>query len=156
MSIKTKYCVACNKKQNLITMMFKDRIAAFETNDGKIVCGECAQRVFENNLKKVKDSSRSSWWLRNHSSIEFLHYYNKGVTLSIDKKGNVTGEELFCPFCGSEDVTPLSKHREGFSAGKAVAGAVLAGGVGALVGFAGESSSKVDWLCNDCHKAFTK
>ena len=97
MSIKTKYCVACNKKQNLITMMFKDRIAAFETNDGKIVCGECAQRVFENNLKKVKDSSRSSWWLRNHSSIEFLHYYNKGATLSIDKKATSLAKSSSAP-----------------------------------------------------------
>lgn len=154
MNFKSKECMGCGKRLNFFTSA---KEVYYENKDKEVICRECANKVFpDNKTKKLFLNNSVSWWLRNHSSIEFLHYYNKGATLSIDRKGNVTGEELFCPFCGSEDVAPLSKHREGFSAGKAVAGAVLAGGVGALAGFAGESSSKVDWLCNDCHKAFTK
>ena len=150
----TSNCIGCGKKLSVLSGM---REVYFSTKDKKDVCRDCANKVFiENQSKKMLQNSRVLTWFNIRNSIEFLHYYNKGATLSIDKKGNVTGEELFCPFCGSEDVAPLSKHRGGFSAGKAVAGAVLAGGVGALAGFAGESSSKVDWLCNDCHKAFTK
>ena len=154
MNLRSKECLGCGRKLNFFTI-FKE--VYYENKDKDVICRECANAVFpDNKTRKTLHNNKVINWFQAHNSIEFLHYYNKGATLSIDRKGNVTGEELFCPFCGSEDVTPLSKHREGFSAGKAVAGAVLAGGVGALAGFAGESSSKVDWLCNDCHKAFTK
>ena len=48
-----------------------------------------------------------------------------------------------CPKCGSEDVTAMKK---GFSGGKAVAGAVLTGGVGLLAGLHGSGKIKVACL----------
>ena len=41
-------------------------------------------------------------------------------------------DKLYCPFCGSSQLTA---NKKGFGAGKAVAGAVLTGGVGLLAGF---------------------
>jgi hypothetical protein len=57
-------------------------------------------------------------------------------------------EEIRCPNCGSKQVT-AQKH--GFSAGKAVAGAVLTGGIGVLAGLHG--SNDIDVTCLSCgHK----
>jgi hypothetical protein len=50
-----------------------------------------------------------------------------------------------CPRCGS---TSISANKEGFSVGKAVAGGVVAGGVGLLGGFIG--SKKVRVTCLNC------
>ncbi|WP_077922950.1 hypothetical protein [Spirosoma sp. 209] len=53
-----------------------------------------------------------------------------------------------CPKCSSDQITA---QKRGFSGGKAVAGAVLTGGVGALAGFHG--SDKLDIYCLSCgHK----
>ena len=149
-------CIGCGKKEKYFSkQLFPDY--RFFTNESHLVCLDCAKKVFpESNIHRSRGDKKVSNWISHHNDVEFLHYLKKGTVLQTGDKWEVYGEELFCPFCGSEDVTPLSKHREGFSAGKAVAGAVLAGGVGALAGFAGESSSKVDWLCNECHKAFVK
>ena len=38
-------------------------------------------------------------------------------------------DKLYCPFCGSSQLTA---NKKGFRAGKAVAGAVLTGGVGLI------------------------
>ena len=54
-----------------------------------------------------------------------------------------------CPKCGSTNFTPLGRNRKGFSVGKMVSGAALAGGVGALAGFIGKKG-KLEFVCNDC------
>jgi len=59
------------------------------------------------------------------------------------------GLKIVCPKCGSDQIT-ANKH--GFSAGKAVAGAVLTGGIGLLAGMHG--SKKVDITCLACGKTF--
>lgn len=51
-----------------------------------------------------------------------------------EKKQNI----ITCPNCKSKDVTFLQQDKKAFSVGKAVGGAVLTGGVGALAGFAGK------------------
>ncbi|MCW3789477.1 zinc-ribbon domain-containing protein [Plebeiibacterium sediminum] len=56
---------------------------------------------------------------------------------------------LKCPKCKS---TRLTDNKKGFSAGKAVAGAVLAGGVGILAGAIG--SNKVQITCLNCGHKF--
>lgn len=64
-------------------------------------------------------------------------------------------EKMKCPRCGSKNIQLAGKHRKGFSVGKAVGGAALTGGIGALVGFAGKQTQKSDWVCLDCGKSFT-
>lgn len=57
------------------------------------------------------------------------------------------GEKLYCPNCGS---TQLTANKKGFSAGKAFGGAILTGGIGLLAGFHG--SGKVKVTCLKCGK----
>lgn len=61
-------------------------------------------------------------------------------------------DEMKCPKCKS---TYLDINKKGFGAGKALAGAVLTGGVGLLAGFIG--SKKIKATCLKCgHKFDTK
>lgn len=59
-----------------------------------------------------------------------------------------------CPNCGSKNIQALGIHKKGFSTGKAVGGAILTGGVGALAGFAGKKTNKTDFVCNECGRRF--
>ncbi|MBE9387878.1 hypothetical protein [Vagococcus salmoninarum] len=61
---------------------------------------------------------------------------------------------ISCPECKSINVDFMGNDRKGFSAGKAVAGTVLTGGVGALAGFAGKKGDD-QWHCKDCGQTFT-
>lgn len=58
-------------------------------------------------------------------------------------------DEIKCPKCGS---TQLSANKKGFGVEKAIAGAVLTGGVGLLAGTIG--SSKVKITCLKCGHTF--
>ena len=66
-----------------------------------------------------------------------------------EKKQNI----ITCPNCNSKDVTFLQQDKKAFSVGKAVGGAVLTGGVGALAGFAGKKGNK-QWHCKNCGNFF--
>ena len=59
-----------------------------------------------------------------------------------------------CPNCGSTDTTPLGRDKKGFSVGKMVGGAVLAGGVGSLAGFIGKKG-KYQFACGNCGAIFS-
>ena len=72
-----------------------------------------------------------------------------------DFKAYAQKNKFKCPNCGSNNIQALGIHKKGFSAGKAVGGAVLVGGVGALAGFAGKKTKKTDFVCNECGKRFT-
>lgn len=52
-----------------------------------------------------------------------------------------------CRFCGSQSIQPDTEHKN-FSTGKAVAGAVLVGPIGAVGGFAGKA--KKGYRCAEC------
>jgi DNA-directed RNA polymerase subunit RPC12/RpoP len=58
-------------------------------------------------------------------------------------------EVIRCPKCNSEMV---EIYRKGFGAGKALAGAVITGGIGLLAGFIG--SNKAIAVCLACGKKF--
>lgn len=58
-------------------------------------------------------------------------------------------EEIRCPNCNSNQLTA---NQKGFSAGKAIGGALLTGGVGLLAGFIG--SKKVLITCLKCGRNF--
>ena len=66
-----------------------------------------------------------------------------------EKKQNI----ITCPNCNSKDVSFLQQDKKAFSVGKAAAGAVLTGGVGALAGFAGKKGNK-QWHCQNCGNMF--
>lgn len=66
-----------------------------------------------------------------------------------EKKQNI----ITCPNCNSKDVSFLQQDKKAFSVGKAVGGAVLIGGVGALAGFAGKKGNK-QWHCKNCGNMF--
>lgn len=61
--------------------------------------------------------------------------------------------KLKCPSCGSSNIQVMGNNRKGFSVGKAVGGALLTGGIGAIAGFAGKKG-KYDCFCNDCGERF--
>lgn len=54
-------------------------------------------------------------------------------------------DKLYCPNCGSSQ---LVANKKGFGAGKALTGAILAGGIGLLAGFI--NSGKVKVTCLKC------
>ena len=58
-----------------------------------------------------------------------------------------------CPHCKSTDVEFMVQQRKGFSIGKAAAGTIMTGGVGALAGFAGKTGKK-EWHCKNCGAVF--
>lgn len=70
-------------------------------------------------------------------------------TKSTDQNKEDDKEYIFCPNCLSNH---LHSEQKGFSGGKALAGAVLAGGIGLLAGTIG--SKKVDITCLKCKHKF--
>jgi ribosomal protein S27E len=64
-------------------------------------------------------------------------------------KPNTTNMKVTCPKCGSDQITSSKK---GFSGKKAVAGAVLTGGIGILAGTLG--SNKIKCTCLACGNTF--
>ena len=57
--------------------------------------------------------------------------------------------DIRCPRCKSTNIPVLGQKRKGFSAGKALGGAFLTGGIGLLAGFAGKKG-KYEVFCGDC------
>jgi DNA-directed RNA polymerase subunit RPC12/RpoP len=60
-----------------------------------------------------------------------------------------TSDEIRCPKCGSNQ---LAANKKGFSGKKAVAGAILTGGIGLLAGTIG--SNKIIITCLNCGNQF--
>ncbi len=59
-------------------------------------------------------------------------------------------QELLCPKCGSKN---LSANKKGFKVGKAIAGGIIAGGAGALIGGTA-GSNKIQITCLNCGHIF--
>lgn len=62
-------------------------------------------------------------------------------------------KKVKCPKCKSLNVQMMGQDKKGFSIGKAIGGALLTGGYGALAGFAGKKG-KYDVFCGDCGHRF--
>lgn len=97
-------------------------------------------------LYKIKQVS-------NDDAEAFVDSVKKIIASSTDK---ALSEGLHCPYCGSENVQPLGQHHKNFSIGKAVGGAVLTGGVGAVAGFLGKNTKQTDFVCMDCGEQFKR
>lgn len=61
--------------------------------------------------------------------------------------------KMKCPKCKGINIQVLGNDKKSFSMGKAVVGAALTGGIGALAGFAGKKG-KYDVFCTDCGHRF--
>ena len=77
------------------------------------------------------------------------HNEEPGEILNIEER-KTEEEKLFCPYCLSSMV---QFNKKGFGAGKAVAGVLLTGGIGALAGTLG--MNKIHGRCAKCNKTFT-
>ncbi|WP_255463149.1 SHOCT domain-containing protein [Lactobacillus sp. 3B(2020)] len=155
----SKVCIICGTKQNFKNAM---TLPFYSTSDHRYICGHCLPKIFPD--VKVKDtklqvfvthSQTAKDWLFKHTSVEAKYYYDHGKQLTYSGFDSVEGEEFICPYCASHDVSPISEDKKAFSFGKAVGGALLTGGVGALAGFAGKKTGKLVWVCNNCHSKFT-
>ena len=71
-------------------------------------------------------------WLQKDAEIEALK-----AELDYIKKDQTSAPK--CPWCGSTQIQALN---QGFSAGKALGGAILFGGIGLLAGAAGMNKTK--------------
>jgi len=89
-------------------------------------------------------------------SIEELRQANEelGDSLRQAKEEFRQARAVKCPHCKSTDVEFMVQQRKGFSIGKAAAGTIMTGGVGALAGFAGKQGKK-EWHCKNCGTVFT-
>lgn len=63
---------------------------------------------------------------------------------------------LICPKCGSENVVAVGNTGKDLSAGKALAGAVIAGAAGAVVGASMGTKGKTEWVCRDCGNRYER
>lgn len=66
---------------------------------------------------------------------------------------NTEENKITCLNCHSTNLQFMQQDKEAFSIGKAAAGTVLTGGVGALAGFAGKKGNK-QWFCQNCNTTF--
>lgn len=80
---------------------------------------------------------------------------NKGADKMVQGINKQMDGTVSCPKCNSLNITHTGNQRKAFSAGKAVAGTLLAGQIGTLAGFAGKDG-KSKWRCSDCGKTFIK
>ncbi|MGX8699800.1 hypothetical protein [Caproiciproducens sp.] len=115
------------------------------------MCKKC-YTIMENNTLKCPECG-----------LMYFRYLGEGDNIPDDEEAKIQCQksvELYeqekirrttphCPKCGS---TSLTAAKKGFGVGKAIAGAVVTGGVGLLAGFIG--SGKVELICLNCGTKF--
>lgn len=111
---------------------------SFRFSDSKIPDKEVT--TFES-LKSVSDEEREEMARRRKEQSE--------------KRRNELNERnaLKCPHCKSKNVNFMQNNRKSFSMGKAAAGTILTGGIGAVAGFAGKKGND-QWHCQECGQVF--
>ena len=146
-------CFICGKK-----FSFKEKMFKFETRDKKQICIDDSIKIFG---RKSRTSLFGSDYLKSKYINEISHLTSKQLYIKANKsslaKENEEKGVFCCPLCGSTDLQVTGgNNKKDFSLGKAVGGALLVGGVGALAGFLGEGSDKADILCMNCGLKFKK
>ena len=142
-------CYICGKQLKFLE-------TKYPTKDQQKICDDCMHRLFGRNTGLLKTNNIIDW-LSHHTALTAKHYVDKGQTLTMKADGTVEGDtDLFCPYCGSENVQPLGQHHKNFSVGKAAAGVAIAGGVGLAAGLLGKNTKQTDFVCMDCGKQFKK
>lgn len=165
-----KKCFYCGTKLG----MFSTKMM---TRDGLYLCKDDTDKLFD--VAKMPKKAQG-FWIRQHRSSEIKELLDSGqqvdglqvqsdYNLYTIEQAKQTKERIEqfkaqqaeakrpkCPHCGSHNITPLGQHKKAFSVGKAVGGAILTGGIGAVAGFAGKKTKKVDYVCNNCGKTFVR
>lgn len=147
-----KYCSFCGK-ENVV---------------GSEFCGYCGKSF--SNINPTEEINCSSVLLKKKPIVNLMDikkevdFYSELDDSEIDEFSEKQKEEIIrqqeiamrnynnqarCPKCGS---TSLSVNKQGFGVGKAVAGAVLLGGIGLLAG--GIGSNKPVVTCINCGHTF--
>lgn len=159
----SKKCLYCGKKLGVFSTKAM-------TRDGLYLCKTDMDNLFD--VAKLSTNVQK-FWIRNHKSQEISNILTSRKQVdghaaaselnlhSIEqvkafKEQRIEAHRPRCPKCGSTDLSILGQHKKGFSVGKAVGGAILTGGIGAVAGFAGKKTKKVDYVCNNCGKTFVR
>lgn len=86
--------------------------------------------------------------------VEYIPHPNQNSEIKkIEGDEKMSDNRIKCPSCSSINVQFLQQDKKSFSVGKAVGGALLTGGIGALAGFAGKKGKK-QWHCQNCGNLF--
>ena len=142
-------CYVCGRKLKFLE-------TKYNTKDQQKLCDDCMHRLFGRNNGLLKTNNIIDW-ISHHTAMASKHYIDAGKTLTMKADGKVEGDtDLFCPYCNSDNVQPLGQHHQAFSVGKAVGGAVLTGGVGAVAGFLCKNTKQTDFGCMNCGKQFKR
>lgn len=94
--------------------------------------------------EKMKELSNRTWKEVAKNSVNATKARQEEL-----KRKEMEKKAVKCPVCGTINVEFLQQDKKSFSAGKAIAGAALTGGIGTLAGFAGKKG-KLQWHCKEC------
>lgn len=120
-------CGICGKKIGVLTSKY------IINNKTECVCADC--------FKSRVLNDRSVWvtpkFLKNLTLDTII---NNPQSIGNEKVNldNTEKNKIICPNCHSTNIQFMQQDKKAFSVGKATAGTVLTGGVGALAGFAGK------------------
>lgn len=89
-----------------------------------------------------------------NKDVEYIAHPNQNSAIEKVEEGEkMSDNRIKCPSCSSINVQFLQQDKKSFSVGKAVGGALLTGGIGALAGFTGKKGNK-QWHCLNCGNLF--
>jgi|GEM_PF-1023363 len=125
-SSSMKYCPECGTKI-----------------DGVKFCPECGNPIASKNINGTYKESASAIINQKMTPTNM-----PTTNISISNK-----KHMSCPSCGSTNIQIMGNDRKGFSASKAIGGAILTGGIGTLAGFSGKKG-KYDCFCSNCGYRF--
>lgn len=97
---------------------------------------------------KTKEQVSSEKEAREVKQAELEAFREEFIMSQNEKRLKKAG--LVCPKCGSHDVMHLGSTSKPFSPGKAVAGSLVAGVPGALLGASMGTKGKNEWVCCSC------
>ena len=147
-----KFCKKCGR------MLMSDGVGGYNCYCGHVNNDD--ETLIENNTPNVVSSPPVATKLKfsgSHNTTD-THIYKRENSQNVTtndsavKAGNNT-YEIRCPKCKSINIQVLGNDRKSFSAGKALGGALLTGGIGLLAGFAG-SKGMYDCFCKNCGNRF--
>jgi DNA-directed RNA polymerase subunit M/transcription elongation factor TFIIS len=102
----------------------------------------------KNNPEKAAEIQNRKW-----SEVVINSAKSTQEVAAIKKAAKIEKNAIKCPKCGSKNVQFMQQDKKSFSVGKALGGAVLSGGIGAIAGFAGKKGKK-QWHCLNCSNVF--